>query len=254
MLINDVAREFGDKVKVVTEEYGNSETAKRYGVRRYPVVFVDDMLVARPKDFGFTGPEDVGKGLYVPWREQANQERFKTDLRSMVALRLKGARAAGLNIDDVRSSVDPADGPDVMPPLTLTDFSGAVIAPASLTGRVVVVEMWATWCPPCQSTLAWLDALQKKHGDSVVVIAIAVDSKPDDVRRMVAERKPSYRVVMGDEAMLETFGGVAAVPKLFVFDKTGQRAQVLYGAPPDLHDKIETAVGRALKQESDVTR
>jgi hypothetical protein len=52
---------------------------------------------------------------------------------------------------------------------------------------------------------------------------------------------------MGDDAMLETFGGVAAVPKLFVFDKTGRRTQVLYGAPPDLHEKIEGAVGRTMK-------
>jgi thiol-disulfide isomerase/thioredoxin len=247
LLINDVAREFGGRVKVVTEEYGNSEMAGRYGVRRYPVVFVDDVLVARPKDFGFAGPEDVGKGLYVPWREQQNQQRFQADLRSMVALRLKGERAPGLDLDDVRGAMDPADGPETMPAITMTDTSGAAIPAAALAGRVVVVEMWATWCPPCQSTLSWLDALQRKHPDTLTVLAVAVDSKPDDVRRMIAERRPAYMVVMGDEALLQTFGGVAAVPKLFVFDKTGRRTQVFYGAPPDLHEKVEKAVIGAAK-------
>ena len=63
-----MAGEFSGRVTVVTEEYGNSPTATRFGVRRYPVVFVDDVLVARPKDFGFAGPEDVGAGRYVPFR------------------------------------------------------------------------------------------------------------------------------------------------------------------------------------------
>jgi thiol-disulfide isomerase/thioredoxin len=245
LLINDVAREFGGRVTVVTEEYGNSEMATRYGVRRYPVVFVDDVLVARPKDFGFTGPEDVGKGLYVPWREQANQERFKVDLRSIVELRLKGERVAGLDLGEVTRAMDPADGPPTLPASPMTDASGAVIDPASLAGRVVVVEMWATWCPPCQSTLGWLDAVQKRHPDGLTVIAIAVDSKLADVNAMIADRKPSYRVVMATEPMLETFGGVAAVPKLFVFDKAGRRTHVFYGAPPDLHERIEQALRKA---------
>jgi thiol-disulfide isomerase/thioredoxin len=105
--------------------------------------------------------------------------------------------------------------------------------------------MWATWCPPCQSTLGWLDALQKQHPAALTVIAIAVDSKPADVNAMIAERKPSYTVVMATEPMLETFGGVAAVPKLFVFDKAGRRTQVFYGAPPDLHEHVEQALRKA---------
>ena len=47
MLVKDVAKEFDGKVKVVVEEYGNSPMATRFGVRRYPVVFVDDVLVGR---------------------------------------------------------------------------------------------------------------------------------------------------------------------------------------------------------------
>jgi thiol-disulfide isomerase/thioredoxin len=245
LLIKDVAGEFGPKVKVVTEEYGNSPMATKFGVRRYPVVFVDEVLVARPKDFGFAGPDDKSPGLYVPWREPANQERFKTDLRRMVERRLKGERVEGLNPDDVRA--DAEDGPSALPVVGATTLAGQPLKLDALTGKVVVVELWATWCPPCRSTLAWLDELQKRHGDRVSVIAIALDSPEADVRRMVAELKPSYEVVIGTPELLAPFGAVAAVPKMFVFDRAGKRAQVFYGSPPDQHEKVEKAVAALIQ-------
>jgi thiol-disulfide isomerase/thioredoxin len=248
LLIKDVSSEFGDRVKVVTEEYGNSPTARKWGVRRYPVVFVDEVLVARPKDFGFTGTDDTSKGLYVPWRDPANQQRFKADLRRMIQMRLKGERVAGLDVDEVRTEAeDPADGPPTLPSIDLPTIAGTTVSPAGLAGKVVVVEMWATWCPPCRSTLAWLNSLEAKYGDRVEVIAVAVDSAEVDVRKMSADLKAAYHIVQGTPEIISAFGDVAAVPKLFVFDTTGRRAQTFYGAPPDLHQKIESTVEKVLK-------
>jgi thiol-disulfide isomerase/thioredoxin len=241
LLIKDVAGEFSGRVKVVTEEYGNSEMAKRFGVRRYPVVFVDDVLVARPKDFGFAGPEDSG-GRYVPWREPANQERFKRDLRTMVARRLQGERIEGVAPDE---DVADLDGPATLPPGPFARLSGAPLDFDRLRGRIVIVEMWATWCPPCRSTLAWLNALQKRRKGDVEVVAIAVDSKEADVRRMVSEMKLSFSIVMGSAAVIKQFGEVASVPKLMIFDRAHRRSDVIYGAPPDLHERLERLVGEA---------
>ena len=244
MLIKDVAGEFGAQVKVVTEEYGNSPMATRFGVRRYPVVFVDDVLVARPKDFGFAGPDDKSPGLYVPWREPSSQETFKTDLRRFVQRRLTNERVAGLNPDDVRGAAE--DGPSALPSVATVTLSGRALKLDGLGGKVVVVEIWATWCPPCRSTLAWLDQLQRQHADRLSVIAIAVDSPEADVRRMMEELKPSYDVVIGTPELLAPFGAVAAVPKMFVFDRSGKRAQVFHGAPPDQHEKVERIVRKLL--------
>lgn len=240
MLIKEVAGEFGGKVKVVTEEYGNSPTATRFGVRRYPVVFVDDVLVARPKDFGFAGSEDVGAGRYVPWREPQNQARFKDDLRRFVNKRLKGEAVAGFDTADVTGAAD--DGPAVLPALPATDFTGTAIP--DVKGRVVLVEMWATWCPPCLATMKWMNELQKGHGDRMTIVAVAVDSKDEDVRKVIADLKPSYHVVVGSPELLKALGSVAAVPKLFIFDGTGKRAEVMYGAAPNLHQRIQAAVDR----------
>jgi thiol-disulfide isomerase/thioredoxin len=245
LLVRDVANAFDGRVKVSVEEYGNSPTATRFGVRRYPVVFVDDVLVARPKDFGFGGSDDVSGGLYVPWLDPANQRRFKDDLHRAVVRRLAGQSVAGLDVADVATEGDASEGAPTIPDLPLTDISGAAIDRARLSRRPVIVEMWATWCPPCRSTLTWLPALQKKYGNQVTVLAIAVDSKLEEVRKVASSFKPNYPIVMGTADVIKAFGAVAAVPKLIVYDAHGRRAQVLYGAPPDLHQQIEAAVKNA---------
>ena len=247
MLVRDIAKEFGSSVSVAIEEYGDSAMAKKFGVRRYPVVFVDEVLFARPKDFGFGGKEDVSGGLYVPWLDPPNQKRFKDDLRRTVSRTLRGEAVAGLNVADVTSEAEAAEAPAEMPSLPLTDTRGMVISPESLKGRPVVIEMWATWCPPCKSTMAWLNTLQTKYGNRATVIAIAVDSTPDDVDKVIATLKPDYRIVMGTPEVIKAFGAVAAVPKLLIYDAQGKRAKVLYGAPPDLHKQIETAVASATR-------
>jgi thiol-disulfide isomerase/thioredoxin len=248
LLVRDVAKEFDGNVKVVVEEYGSSPMATKFGVRRYPVVFVDDVLVARPKDFGFGGDEDVSGGLYVPWLDPANQRKFKDDLRRTVARRLAGEKVAGLDVADVATEAAAAEGARTLPAIPLKDISGAAIDPARLSNRPVIVEMWATWCPPCRSTMAWLPSLQKKYGDRAIVLAIAVDSKPDDVRKMAGSFKPNYPIVMGTPEVIKAFGAVAAVPKLIIYDARGRRSTVLYGAPPDLHQQIEAAVKKAIRE------
>jgi thiol-disulfide isomerase/thioredoxin len=245
LLVRDVANEFAGKVRVSIEEYGNSPMATRFGVRRYPVVFVDDVLVARPKDFGFGGTDDVSGGLYVPWLDPANQRRFKDDLRRTVVRRLSGERVAGLDVADVGTESEASEGAPALPALALEDITGKTIDAARLSNRPVIVELWATWCPPCRSTMAWLPSLQKKYGNRATVLAIAVDSKPDDVRKMAGSFKPNYPIVMGTPEVIKAFGAVAAVPKVIVYDARGRRAKVLYGAPPDLHDQIEAAVKKA---------
>jgi len=211
--------------------------ADRFGVRRYPVVFVDDVLMARPKDFGFAGPDDKSGGRYVPWREPANQEKFKTDLRGMIDRRLKGERVEGFSAADVSESSIDVDGPPTLP----TQLQ-------RLNGKIVLVEIWATWCPPCRSTLAWLDTLQRAHPDSLAVVAIAIDSPEADVRRVMADLNPSYEVVMGTAETLAPFGSVAAVPKLLLFDRAGSRAGVFYGAPPDQHANVQRLVETLTKR------
>lgn len=75
----------------VNENFGSSKLAERFGITRYPVVFVDDILFARPRDFGFPGPGEAN-GRYAPWEEAQSQERFKSDLGRTIDLVLAGKK------------------------------------------------------------------------------------------------------------------------------------------------------------------
>ena len=156
-------------------------------------------------------------------------------------------RVKGLDVADVTSGADDEDGPKTLPSIALESLTGRPVDPSSLAGRAVVVEMWATWCPPCRSTMAWLPSLQKKYGTRAAVVAIAVDSEAKDVAALASSMKVNYPIVMGTPDVIKAYGAVAAVPKLIVFDRRGRRTQVIYGAPPDLHHRIERAVEEAVK-------
>ena len=75
----------------MSENYGDSKLAKRFGVTRYPAIFVDDVLVATPNDFGFYGKGQKEEGgRYAPLKSAAAHERFRGDLKRMIGLLLEG--------------------------------------------------------------------------------------------------------------------------------------------------------------------
>jgi thiol-disulfide isomerase/thioredoxin len=235
--------ESGGAARFVVENYGDSALAKRFGVKRYPAIFVDDVLVATPKDFGFFGKgEGKAEGRYAPLKSAASHERFRSDLARMLKLILAGDK------ESARAQATSAESDPVpaLPAFTLVDLEGRAVTPADLAGKVVLVEFWATWCPPCRGTLAWLGELQKQHAKDVVVLAPAIESEEADVRRIRDELGLPLRFAMGTPEMARAFGDLSAVPTLFVFDRHGRTRGAFYGAPPSLHAEAEKALGAAL--------
>jgi thiol-disulfide isomerase/thioredoxin len=239
-----VVEEYGGRARFVSENYGQSGLAKRYGLTRYPALFVNDVLVATPNDFGFYGAgEDGAGGRYAPFvRNAANQEKLQADLRRMVDLLLAGRAGEARAV--ARPSAEHAIAR--MPAFTLTDLDGHPVSRDSLLGRPVLVEFWATWCPPCRGTLQWLGTLRQRHGDRVAVLAIAVESADDAVRKVAGDSGLPIRFAMGQPQVVRAFGDLGAVPTLFLFGPDGRTEAVFYGATPTLHADAESAVARLL--------
>jgi thiol-disulfide isomerase/thioredoxin len=236
LLAQEVASKYPGRVTFVSENLGASRLADRFGVKGYPAVFLDDVLIASPREFGYFR-EVEGAGRYAPWKNADSQARFKADLIRMVDLVLAGKKDVAR-----RESAGPAVAPagiSSLPAFTLSDLSGRAITAADLDDRVVLVEFWATWCPPCRSTLDWLGRLKRTHGDRLAIVALAVESPEADVRSLATSLDPDLRWAIADAATAQAFGDITAVPTLFVFDREGRAASVSYGAPPDLHEQVE---------------
>ena len=232
-------REFRGQARFVVENYGSSDLARRFGVTRYPAIFVDDVLVAKPKDFGFYGKgEGQGDGRYTPLKSAASHERFRADLTRMIQLLLEGRK------DAARAAATTPDGPELasLPAFTLTDLEGKAVGRDELKGRVVAVEFWATWCPPCRGTLGWLRELKGRYGDRLAVLAVAIESEEADVGKVAQGLGPAVRFAMGSPEVARAFGDVTAVPTLFLFDGQGRTVAAYYGAPPDLHKGAEDRI------------
>ncbi len=244
MLAQSVVQKFGGRARFVSENYGDSALAKRYGVTRYPAIFVDDVLVATPNDFGFYGRgQKEGGGRYAPLKSAAAHERFQADLTRMIELLLEGRSA------EARAAASPAKGSEVaaFPAVTLTDLDGKTVSREDLKGRVVLVEFWATWCPPCRGTLGWLGELKKQYGEKLVVAAVAIESEEPKVRKLAGELGLPLTWVIGKPDLVRAFGDVGAVPTLLVFDRQGNAAGAFYGAPPTLHAEAETRLAALLR-------
>src|SRR5262249_19705382 len=191
LLIKDVVESYKGRVRFVNENWGDSKLAERYGVKRYPVVFVNEAMVARPEDFGGWG---ATTGKYHPWKSPANQAKFKKDLARMIDLTLRG-RAPAPN--KAQAETEAVGEIAALPPLELRDIEGRRIESADLAGRVVIVEFWATWCPPCRSTLGWLGEVKQRYGDRVEVVTVAIESEEPEARKQAQSLKLVPRVVMG---------------------------------------------------------
>jgi len=234
LLVQTVAGKYAGRVTFVSENLGESKLAEQFGVKGYPAVFVDGVLVAVPRDFGYFG-EVEGTGRYAPWRKAESQAKFETDLTRMIELILAGKKEVVSREHAGAASGSAEIG--ALPKFALADLSGRAITAEQLAGRAVMVEFWATWCTPCRSTLGWLGELKRKYGDNLVVLALAVESPEDQIRAVAAGLSPDLRWAVTDAATARAFGDITAVPTMFLFDRSGRTARVLYGAPPELHEE-----------------
>ena len=100
--------------------------------------------------------------------------------------------------------------PRPAPAFTLRALDGREVSPASLRGKVVIVNFWATWCAPCRAEIPDLVALQDKYKDTLQVIGISEDEAPRRRRkRFAADHQMNYPVAMMTPEIEKLFPGSA---------------------------------------------
>ena len=109
--------------------------------------------------------------------------------------------------------------------ITMKDLDGRTISSADFGGKVVIVNYWATWCPPCRAEIPDLIALQNKYKNELLIIGVSDDDDPPaTVKTWAAAHNMNYPVVMSTPELRKTFAGVTALPTSFIIDRQSRIA------------------------------
>ncbi|HXI61740.1 MAG TPA: TlpA disulfide reductase family protein [Pyrinomonadaceae bacterium] len=105
---------------------------------------------------------------------------------------------------------------------TLTDLQGKSWTLRELHGKVVLVNFWATWCPPCRKEMPDLDALYKRFKDEGLVILAVDDEEAAKVKPFLTERPVTYPILLDPGRKINDLFHIDGIPKSFVYDREGK--------------------------------
>lgn len=109
------------------------------------------------------------------------------------------------------------------PDFTLTTLSGDPVSRESLRGQVVLINFWATWCPPCRVEMPGFQQVYDTHrADGFTILGISTDARSDRVAAFLADRNITYPVAMAANSVGSKFGGVQTLPTSFLIDREGR--------------------------------
>jgi thiol-disulfide isomerase/thioredoxin len=145
--------------------------------------------------------------------------------------------------------------PAAVPAFTLQTLDGQQLSSDSLRGKVVIVNFWATWCPPCRAEIPDLVALQEKYRDTLQVIGISEDDAPvEEVRRFAEAHEINYPIVMTTADISARFPGVQALPTSFIVDPEGRLVQRHVGMLSSQLTELETRALAGLPVNASIER
>ena len=162
----------------------------------------------RPKD---AKPGDPGKpaGPYEELAQLSTYEHMTVDLDSPDYQEALKDLAA---LDAKRATAD----------FTLTDLTGKSWTLSQLKGKVVIVNFWATWCPPCRKEMPDLETIYEKYKDQGLVILGISDETVDKVQPFITEHKYTYPIMLDPGRKVNDVYEISGIPKNFVYNREGK--------------------------------
>ena len=117
------------------------------------------------------------------------------------------------------------------PAWQLQNLEGKPVQLSDFKDKVVILDFWATWCPPCRAEIPDFVALQKEYGDKgLVVVGVSLDQGGvAAVTPFAKAHGMDYPIVLGDDKISETYGGIQGIPTTFVIGRDGKIAAMHIG-------------------------
>ncbi len=118
---------------------------------------------------------------------------------------------------------------------------------AQFRGRVVYLDFWATWCPPCRQSFPWMDAMFERYQqDGLSVIAISLDRKQELAQRFMQSTQPSFTIAYDPKGEVATAYQLRTIPTSFLIDREGRIVSTHIGFRNTDQDRLETEIQELL--------
>jgi thiol-disulfide isomerase/thioredoxin len=142
------------------------------------------------------------------------------------------------------------DSKKPLPNFRVTKLDGGSLTAADLKGKVTVLDFWATWCDPCKEEIPDYNKLQEKYaGKDFQILGVTVESgSVADIKRKVEEFKIKYPVTVGDDNVVDAFGGMIGFPTTFLISKDGKIQKKFIGSIPGKQKQLTQGIDTLLTQ------
>lgn len=138
---------------------------------------------------------------------------------------------------------DAAPAPD----FTLKDINGKQVALSEHRGKVIFVDFWASWCPPCRNSIPEVEKLYDRYKDErVLVLGINVEGDASAAKKFAASKGMRYTVLVGDQQTARAYK-VSGIPAFFIIDPEGKLVQRYTGFQPGMYDQWVQEIDKQLE-------
>ncbi len=137
----------------------------------------------------------------------------------------KNTKVEESKTEDNNTNVQAAQVKDekAAPDFSLESTEGKTVSLKDYKGKIVILDFWATWCPPCRRGIPDLISLQDKYKNDLRVLGISLDSDTkSDVIPFAKKININYPILYGNQQVIQDYGGIEAIPTTIVIDQNGE--------------------------------
>ena len=140
-----------------------------------------------------------------------------------------------------------------MAEMSWTDANDRIQKLSDLNGKAVILDFWATFCPPCRQEIPHLNSLIAKYGhENIEIVGLNVGGADDrpEIPKFVADTRLDYPIAFPDDALSRfIFAERDDIPQTAVFDRKGRMVAKIVGFSPAIEKQLDAAVEQAIKTE-----